>query len=194
MVRGRRGGRGPPHAAASAAMAGCCSAAQRRLRRLENQVVGPSAASATPLPPCPVTGTNEGWAELRARFQLEEGYTQLNHGSFGCCPTEVADTQVQLLRRAESNPDRWIGHHGLEHSYHPLLNAGRARLAAHVKADVNDLVLCENASAGINAVLRGRQFSAGEKLLYLDVAYGAVHSVVASFSRDYLGAHMSSLP
>lgn len=48
------------------------------------------------------------------------------------------------------------------------------QLATLVKADLHDLVLVENASAGINAVLRGRQWAKGDKLLYLDVAYGMV--------------------
>ena len=80
------------------------------------------AATSPPPPPCPTDGKHEqqSWAALRARFQLEEGYTQLNHGSFGCCPTEVADTQVQLLRRAEANPDRWIGHHSHWRDCHVL--------------------------------------------------------------------------
>ena len=138
----------------------------------------PTAAGA---PACPTGGT---YQELRARFQLEEGYTQLNHGSFGCCPTEVADVQVQLLRRAEQNPDKWIGHHGLELSYHPLLNAGRAKLAEYCNADLNDLVLVENASVGMNSVLRGQPWAPGDKLLCLDTAYGMVKNVLAHLVRE----------
>ena len=39
-------------------------------------------------------------AALRSQFGLEEGYAQLNHGSFGVCPLTVNDNRKALLGAA----------------------------------------------------------------------------------------------
>lgn len=84
----------------------------------------------------------------------------------------------------ETNPDAWIGHHGPEKSYRPLMNEAKELIAAELHipnvdgnnlshplarqsfvstelpripergANGADIVLVENASSGINAVLR----------------------------------------
>jgi hypothetical protein len=48
----------------------------------------------------------------------------------------------------------------------------RQRLADYINADVDDVVLIENASAGVNGVLRSWPWRAGDKVLYFSTAYG----------------------
>jgi selenocysteine lyase/cysteine desulfurase len=116
---------------------------------------------------------------LRSRFGLEKDYTQLNHGSFGVCPPDVNDNRKALLDHVEMNPDAWIGHHGPEKSYRPLMNEAKDLIAAELHIpNVDDIVLVENASSGINAVLRSFPWKPGDKILYLNCAYGMVQNVL----------------
>ena len=123
---------------------------------------------------------------LRKRFGLEEAYTQLNHGPFGVCPPDVNNTRKALLDHVETNPDAWIGHHGPEKSYRPLMNEAKELIAKelHIPA-VNDIVLVENASSGINAVMRSFPWRAGDKVLYLNCAYGMVQNVLGYLAKTH---------
>lgn len=67
----------------------------------------------------------------------------------------------------ESNPDRW-----LRLKYHAEYYKTRDLIARYVGADPEDVVLIENASSGVNAVLRSQKFEKGDKILYLSFEYG----------------------
>ena len=45
---------------------------------------------------------------LRHHFYLEEGYVNLNHGSFGTVPKPVMEHQIKLLAKQEAKPDAWF--------------------------------------------------------------------------------------
>ena len=123
---------------------------------------------------------------LRGRFGLEESYTQLNHGSFGVCPPDVNDNRKALLDHVETNPDAWIGHHGPEKSYRPLMNEAKELIAKELHIpSVDDIVLVENASSGINAVMRSFPWRAGDKVLYLNCAYGMVQNVLKYLGKTH---------
>jgi selenocysteine lyase/cysteine desulfurase len=125
-------------------------------------------------------------SSLRGRFGLEQSYTQLNHGSFGVCPPDVNDTRKALLDHVETNPDAWIGHHGPEKSYRPLMNEAKELIAKELHIpSVDDIVLVENASSGINAVMRSFPWRAGDKVLYLNCAYGMVQSVLRYLEKTH---------
>ena len=50
---------------------------------------------------------------------------------------------------------------------------------------VDDIVLVENASSGINAVMRSFPWRAGDKVLYLNCAYGMVQSVLRYLEKTH---------
>ena len=80
---------------------------------------------------------------LRSLFQLQEGYTNLNHGSYGSTPHHVTKAAHQWQSQVEACPDRWF-----RQTVYPELDKTRAELAAYVNADPMDLVFVENASHG----------------------------------------------
>jgi isopenicillin-N epimerase len=86
---------------------------------------------------------------LRRRFLLEPGTDFLNHGSFGAAPRRVLAAAARWQRRMEANPDRFM-----RLVLPGALREAAARLAGFLKAGENDLVFVENATSGINAVLR----------------------------------------
>jgi hypothetical protein len=80
---------------------------------------------------------------LRAEFPLEDGYTNLNHGSYGSTPHFVTKAAHRWQSQMEACPDRWF-----RQTLYPELDRARAELAKYVNADPMDLVFVENASHG----------------------------------------------
>jgi isopenicillin-N epimerase len=64
------------------------------------------------------------------------------------------------------------------------LRAAATEVAAFLGARGDDLVFVDNATAGMNAVLRSIALGAGDEILVLDHAYGAVAKVVAFVARE----------
>ena len=89
---------------------------------------------------------------LRAEFALEDGYTNLNHGSYGSTPHFVTKDVHQWHSQVEACPDRWF-----RQTVYPELDRARTELAAYVNADPTDLVFVENASHGNEFRLHRRQ-------------------------------------
>eukprot|EP01035_Chromulina_nebulosa_P018313 gene18313-23999_t len=102
-------------------------------------------------------------------FLLDPTYNNLNHGSFGTIPRPVLEKQNELVLLQESNPDKWF-----RETIYTLSENSRVKLAELVNADVNDLVLVENASSAVNSILRTLNLQKGDKVLYLSTAYGMV--------------------
>ena len=61
--------------------------------------------------------------------------------------------------------------------------AAKALIAAEIHAAPDDVVLVENASSGINAVMRSFPWAAGDKILYLNCAYVSAETVGPSLGR-----------
>ena len=119
---------------------------------------------------------------LRQRFRLEPGVDFLNHGSFGAAPLEVLDAAEHWRRRLEVNPD---------HFYRDVLpdelRRAAAELARFVGAQAQEVVFVENATAGLNAVLRSLAFRPGDEILLNSLSYGAMRQL-ARYVCDRSGA------
>jgi isopenicillin-N epimerase len=122
--------------------------------------------------------------DLAARWSLERGLVFLNHGSFGACPTEVLRHQADLRAEMEAEPVRF-----LSRELDDRLDAARAALASFVGADPADLAFVTNATSGVNAVLRSRDFAAGDELLTTDHAYNACRNTL-DFVAERSGARV----
>jgi len=105
---------------------------------------------------------------LAAHWTLDPEVTFLNHGAFGACPREVLSLQSELRARMERDPIDF-----LVRAIEPLLDEARARLAAFLRADPDDLAFVDNATAGVNTVLRSLSFQPGDELLTTDHTYNA---------------------
>ena len=122
---------------------------------------------------------------LRALWSLDPAIHFLNHGSFGATPRHVQAAQSRWREEMENEPVRFM----LDTLPAALLIA-RARLAEFVGASLSRLAFVENATAGVNAVLRAAGSSREQVLrvtVYLsDISYwGQVNAVYAEF----FGAH-----
>jgi isopenicillin-N epimerase len=106
---------------------------------------------------------------LRREWLLEEGMAFLNHGSFGATPRRVMRAADRWRTELERQPLRFF-----MDRYPCALRAAADDLAAFLGARGDDLAFVENASAGVNAVLRSLDLRAGDEVLTTDHVYGAV--------------------
>ncbi|MBK8976161.1 MAG: aminotransferase class V-fold PLP-dependent enzyme [Planctomycetes bacterium] len=110
---------------------------------------------------------------LRALWGLDPEITFLNHGSFGATPIAVLQEQDRLRRELEREPVRFL-HRELEERF----DAARAEIAAFVGADPDDLAFVNNATAGVNTVLRSLRFEPGDEIVVNDQEYNATRNAV----------------
>src|SRR5688572_27143530 len=110
---------------------------------------------------------------MRRRFILEPGTAFLNHGSFGATPRAVLAAADRWRSRMEANPDRFM-----RQVLPSALRAAAARLARFVHAREQDLAFVENATAGMNAVLRSLEFRRGDEILATTLTYNAVRQAI----------------
>jgi isopenicillin-N epimerase len=115
---------------------------------------------------------------LRRRFLLEPGTAFLNHGSFGATPRAVLAAAQRWRARMEANPDRF-----LRYELPGALRRSAATLAAFLKAKERDLAFVENATSGVNAVLRSLEFRPGDEILSTTHTYNAVRQTIREVCR-----------
>jgi len=119
----------------------------------------------------------EAWA-------LDPTVVFLNHGSFGACPRAVLVVQADLRAELEANPVAF-----LDRALEGRLDAARARLAAFVGADPEELAFVPNATAGVATVLRSLRFAPGDEIVTTDHEYNAALNM-ARFAAARNGARV----
>lgn len=124
----------------------------------------------------------------RRRFLLEPGTAFLNHGSFGAAPRAVLAAAARWRRRMEANPDRF-----LRETLPPALRAAAGALAPFLDARERDLAFVENATAGVNAVLRSVELRPGDEVLATAHTYNAVR-LALRHACDAWGARLVEVP
>lgn len=122
-------------------------------------------------------------------WSLEPDIVYLNHGTVGVTPNRVLQAQQAIRDQIERQPARFMLRE-LEHhtsgppAQTPRIRAAAAAVAAFLGACGEDLVFVDNATTGINAVLRSLPFAAGNEILLLDLAYGAVTNTAHYVARE----------
>lgn len=113
---------------------------------------------------------------------LEDGVLHLNHGSFGATPAPVLEAQQRVRSRMEANPTRYF----LGGEYQRELDSARRAVADFVGGDEAGLVFVNNATTGVNAVLRSLEpvLAPGDEIVVTDHEYNACrNAVTVSASR-----------
>ncbi|WP_231866928.1 aminotransferase class V-fold PLP-dependent enzyme [Anabaena sp. 4-3] len=123
-------------------------------------------------------------SELHKLWTLDPSVTFLNHGSFGACPQAVLAIQQRLRSQLEKEPLRFFGR-----EWETLLDDARSKLAAFVNADVQDLVFVNNATTGVNSVLRSLTFTAEDEILTTNHEYNACRNAL-DFIASRTGARV----
>jgi isopenicillin-N epimerase len=125
---------------------------------------------------------------MLGHWPLEPGSVYLNHGTVGVTPTAVMRARQALLDEIERHPARFMFRDLMRLGPQPAqptrLRAAARAVAAFLGADAEGLVFVDNATSGVNAVLRSLRLAPGDEVLLHDHAYGGVARTAAFIARE----------
>ncbi|CAF3087981.1 unnamed protein product [Rotaria sp. Silwood2] len=113
-------------------------------------------------------------------FSLDPSYININHGSYGSAPKYVHEKLQEYQLQAERNPDRWF-----RLDVQVAMEKLREKLSKYVNCNPDDLVILDNASSGINSILKSLKLKSNETILYYNVAYGMVKLTLEYVSTEF---------
>ncbi|KIW08712.1 hypothetical protein, variant [Verruconis gallopava] len=111
---------------------------------------------------------------LKADFLIEPKWRNLNHGSFGTYPRQIQQELRRFQDASEARADAFIRYDSIR-----SLDASREAIARLLNAPVEACVFVQNATTGINTVLRNLVFHPGDKIVYFDTIYGACERTIS---------------
>jgi selenocysteine lyase/cysteine desulfurase len=97
------------------------------------------------------------WEQLRSRFLVDPGLTYMNNGSLGPMPLAVVEANARATRELATNP---IDYHREE-----AREDVRARLAAFVGAQVDEIAITRSTTEGMNTFAQGIDWNPGDEVL-----------------------------
>jgi isopenicillin-N epimerase len=126
---------------------------------------------------------------MLSHWALDPGVLYLNHGTVGVAPRRALAAQQAIRDEIERQPSRFLLREVSALVGQPRAEPTRIRLAAEavarfVGARGDDVVFVDNATTGVNAILRSFPFEPGDELLVTDHAYGAIARTAAFVARD----------
>jgi len=108
-------------------------------------------------------------------LHLREQGTDARHvGSFGATPTAVRSVARYYQDRSEACPDAFI-----RYEYPQQLDVSREAVAKYLHAPVETCVFVNNASIGVNTVLRNIVWEPKDVIIYFATIYGACEKTVS---------------
>jgi isopenicillin-N epimerase len=120
------------------------------------------------------------------QWLLDPSVTYLNHGTVGAPPRRVLEAQQAIRDEIERQPSRFLLRElsavavGAPRSVLPRMRTAAERVAAFLGARGEDVAFVDNATTGINAVLRSFPLQPEDEVLLTNHAYGAI-ALAASF-------------
>ena len=110
---------------------------------------------------------------MKHHWTLDPDITFLNHGSFGATPRVVLEKQNEYRAQMEREPVRFF-----VRELEPMLDAARSELASFLNADFEGLAFVQNATSGVNAVLRSLDLDKFDELLVTNHEYNACRNII----------------
>ncbi len=135
----------------------------------------------TPSPHCQLPAPNAAFGHsLRPLWSIDPSVHFLNHGSFGATPRHVQAAQTSWREAMELEPVRFM-----VDTLPGALAAAAARLATFVGASPASLAFVDNATAGVNAVLRSIDWQRHDRIVLANHAYPAVKNTAHYLAKRY---------
>ena len=136
--------------------------------------------------------------DMLEHWWLDPQAVYLNHGTVGVTPKRVLAAQQAMRETIERHPARFLVRELMSLEPQPpteptLLRIAAGQVGAFLGARGDDIVFVDNASSGINAVLRSLRLQADDEILLFDQAYGAVAKTAAFVAREQ-GARVVTVP
>src|SRR5262245_47528808 len=126
---------------------------------------------------------------MLSHWSLDPDVTYLNHGTVGVAPARVLAAQQAIRDEMERQPSRFLLREvvclaGVPREEPTRLRRAAAVVAAFVGADGSDVAFVDNATTGVNAVLRSLPLDPGDEILLTDHNYGATARVALFVARE----------
>jgi isopenicillin-N epimerase len=125
-----------------------------------------------------------------AHWLLDPTITYLNHGTVGATPRRVLAAQQAIRDQIERQPSRYLLRElsstavGMPRAEPSRLREAADQVGAFLGARGQDLVFVDNATTGINAVLRSFRLNEGDEILITDHAYGGIANAATFHARE----------
>ena len=129
---------------------------------------------------------------VRSEWPLDPDVVYLNHGTVGVTPNSVLAAQETIRHGIERAPSQFMLREQFRFAGAPTGRPTRVRQAADEVAPFlgargQDLVFVDNATTGVNAVLRSLPLAPGDEILLTDHNYGATLRVAEFVAREAAG-------
>lgn len=128
---------------------------------------------------------------LRSEWLLDPAVTYLNHPTVGATPTRVLAAQRAIQDEIERQPSRFqlreltsVGVGSSRRPARPRMRVAADAVAAFIGAQGDDVVFVDNATTGVNAVLRSFAFQPGDEIVISDLGYGGIAQAAVFAARD----------
>lgn len=115
---------------------------------------------------------------MRSQFLFDPKWHNLNHGSFGTFPVPVRNAKRGYHKLTEACPDKFLRYQCVD-----LLDKARERVSQLVHAPVDECVIVQNATTGLNTILRNLVYGEKDVIIYFDTIYGAIEKTLASITE-----------
>ena len=112
-------------------------------------------------------------SEFAFHWGLDPETVFLNHGSFGATPLAVIEEQRRWQNWIELEPVRFF-----EEIASEALLESRMAIGKFLSCDPDDIAFVENATTGVNTILRSLEFEEGDEILVPDHAYQACRNAI----------------
>jgi len=127
---------------------------------------------------------------MLAHWALDPTIAYLNHGTVGATPRRVLAAQQAVRDEIERQPSRFLLREltaidmGARHPGPPRMRAAADVVGAFVGARGDDLAFVDNATTGVNAVMRSLVLRPGDEILITSYVYGAVANIARFVARE----------
>lgn len=119
-----------------------------------------SSAFARPEPPFP--------GQTEDEYLFTEGLTYMNTGTLGPCRRETINESLKMWEELESLPVKFYGKFGAE----SLAEKTRGIAAGFLGCDINEMLITNSTTSGMNAIAQGLRLKAGDRILTTDQEHG----------------------
>ena len=135
---------------------------------------------------------------IRSEWPLDFDIAYLNHGTVGVTPHRVRAAQQAVRDEMERQPSRFLLREltrivvGQPRADEPRMRQAAAVVGGFLGARADDLVFVDNATTGVNAILRSFPLQPGDEILVTDHGYGGVTNA-ATFAARVRGATVRTI-
>lgn len=106
-------------------------------------------------------------------FGLDPSVLHLNHGSFGAAPRAALSAQSDARLALEAATMRFM-----VRDWQALIDVARAKVAAFVGADPEELVMIPNPTSGVASIVNSVAWQPGDRVVVTDHGYRACHNTL----------------